>query len=115
MSKYEGYNERTEFEDKSSGQLLDIHKNKLKGQDDQLGELVGVTRQGNKLATNLGDNLEKQNIKLAVLDKEIDITDKKMSKTRKKFDEFIEKSNFCCLYIVILLEIIALFLVIFLN
>lgn len=113
MTKYEGYNERLEFEGKNTDQLLDNHKNKLKTQDEQLGELVGVAKQGNKLATNIGDNLEKQNVKLDVLDKDIEKTEQKMVRTRSKFDEFIEKSNFCCLYIVIILEIVALFMVIF--
>jgi len=112
MEKYEGYQNREEFQDKTSRQLFDTHKEKLKNQNDQIGELVGVAKQGNKLATNLGDELKKQNVKLDKLDNEIEKTETKMSKTRKKFDEFIEKGSFCCLYIVILMEIIALFLVI---
>ena len=54
-----------------------------------------------------------RNVKLEYLEQDIEKTEGKMGKARAKMDEFVEKSNFCCLYIVILLEIVALFCVIF--
>lgn len=113
MTKYEGYSEREDIQNLGTSQLMDRHRNELKNQDAQIGELIGVTKQGNKLAANLQDELEVQNVKLEKLDTEIEKTENKMSKTRAKFDEFVEKSNFCCLYILILLEIVAFFMVIF--
>lgn len=114
MSKYEGYNEKEEFQNKTTGQVMDQFKGKLKYQDQELGELANVAKQGNKLAVNLGDKMEDQNVKLGKLDQEIEVTENKMARARTKFDEFIEKSNFCCLYIFILIEIVALFLIILL-
>ena len=113
MNKYENYDEKEDVKDLNARQLLDRHKNELKAQDEDLKECIGVARQGNKLATNIGDEFANQNKKLELLETDIEKTEQKMVRTRGKFDEFIEKSNFCCLYIIILLEIIGLILVIF--
>lgn len=72
MDKYENYADREEFQNKDSKQIFDTHKDKLKNQDEQIGELVGVAKQGNKLAVNLGSDLKDQNVKLDYLDKEIE-------------------------------------------
>ena len=112
-TKYEGYNQREDIQGKDTYQLMDIQRDKLGNQDKQIGDLIGVAKQGNNMAVKLSDTMKDQNEKLLVVHSDMERTEEKMSQTRKKFDEFIEKSNFCCLYIVILLEIVALFFIIF--
>lgn len=87
---------------------MDAHYTKIDNQDKQIGELVLVTKQANKQVLNLNDKLLDQNVKLKVIEKDMERVEEKMMTTREKFDNFIENSNFCCLYIVILLELAGL-------
>lgn len=113
MSKYENYGDREDIKDKDFRQLMDTHQNKLKNQDEQIGQLVGVTKQGNKMAVQIGDDLKDQNVKLEKLEEDIELTGNKMTTTKEKFEHFIENGSFWCLYIIIIVEIISLFMVIF--
>ena len=114
MEKYKNYSEKEEFGHMTNRQLLDLQQDKIKKQDDQVDELIGVVKKGNILAKDMNTEVKKQNVKLEHLDDDIGKTEEKMVRTRNKFDNYIEKSSFCCLYMVILGEIIALALVLIL-
>ena len=114
MEKYQGYYDREEFKNMTNRELLQLQKKKITQQDEQIDELIGVVKKGNITAKELGTEIEKQNVKLEKLDEEIQSTESKMVKTRKKFENFIEKSSFCCLYVVIIVEIVVLALVLLL-
>ena len=42
------------------------------------------------------------------------VVEGKMSKTQQKFEEFIDKSSYCCLYVIVVVLIVALALIIIL-
>lgn len=96
-------------------QLLDKNNQQIKSQDKEIEKLVGVAKMGNKTAKYVGDQITDQNKKLDNLGREIEVTEEKMVRTRGKFDEFLERSSFCCLYIIIIVLLVLLFLVIFIQ
>lgn len=112
--KYNNYHSKEEFGLNTNKELLNKAKEKNKNQDDQILGLVGVAREGNVLAKDIGSNLEKQNVKLENLSNDMDEAETNMSKTRKKFEDFIDKSSYCCLWILIIVFIVTLALIIIL-
>lgn len=114
MDKYKGYSDREEFKHMTNRQLLDLQQNKIKQQDSQVEELIGVVSKGNKTAKEFNTEVKNQNVKLEKLDDDIGRTEERMFRTRNKFDNYIEKSSFCCLYTVIICEVVALSLVLIL-
>lgn len=98
----------------STRQLLDKNTNQIRENDKEIEKLVNVAKQGNKTAIYVGDTLQNQNIKLNTLSKDIEHTENKMKRIKNKFDVFLEKSSFCCLYIIITILTVCMILIILL-
>ena len=114
MTKYDGYREREDFKTMNNKELLNRVHVENKNQDKQIETLIGVSKEGGILARDIGTNLERQNIKLDKLGDDMEVVETKMSKTRAKFEKFIENNSYCCLYVIMVILIVALALIIIL-
>jgi hypothetical protein len=55
----------------SNNQMMDGYKKKIRNQDDQLEELIGITKQGQHEAKELKTELKKQNVQLDDVEKDV--------------------------------------------
>ena len=76
--------------------------------DQEIEEITGEVKKGKEMGKVIKTNLETQNKLLDDVETGMDNLDSKMSKTRKKFDNYVANSSSCCLTFVIILEIGAL-------
>jgi hypothetical protein len=98
----------------SNKQYYEYSQKKLKGQDEKVEELIGYTKKGKELGTELKSELVKQNVLLDDVEKDVDKVQGNMVRTRNKFESYIENSSHCCILTIIVLEIISLiFIVLF--
>lgn len=96
---------------KPNKQLYEENQQYINRQDDILDDIIDTAH----LATNTGKEI---NNTLKVQDKMLDKLGNKtqnnlvhMKKTNSKLDDLLEKQSYCCLYMVITLEIAALVLI----
>lgn len=85
----------------------------LKDQDKHLDEIGGIVKNIKYDNENMGDELTYQNKLLGKLGTDMDRTHNKMVKVDSKLKELIANSNQCTLWIIIIIEIVLLFFVIF--
>lgn len=96
---------------KSNKQLYEENKKYIDKQDDILDDIIDTAH----LASNTGKEI---NHTLKVQDKMLDNlgnkTDKnltQMQKTNNKLDDLLEKQSYCCMYMIIFIEIVVLVLI----
>ena len=92
----------------SNSELLEYQQRKIKDQDQEIEEITGEVKKGKEMGKVIKTNLETQNKLLDDVETGMDHLDSKMSRTRKKFDNYVANSSSCCLTFVIILEIAAM-------
>lgn len=103
-----------EYEDtkgKTNRELLQKQKNMLKEQDKHLDELGGIVKNIHYENENFGQEVGYQNKLLTKLGTDMDKTTNKMVKVDNRLKELVYSSKACCLWIIIIIEIIVLILV----
>ena len=98
----------------SNKQYYEYSQKKLKGQDEKVEELIGYSKKGKELGTELKNELGKQNLLLDDVEKDVDKVQGNMVRTRSKFENYIENSSNCRILTIIVIEIISLILIILL-
>jgi len=71
MEKFQNYVEDDQMKNMSNRQLYDYSQKKLKEQDSQIDDLVGQTKKGNQLGGELKTELNKQNLLLDDVEKDV--------------------------------------------
>ena len=107
-AKYDNYQLDDQAKNMSNSELLEYQQRKIKDQDQEIEEITGEVKKGKEMGKVIKTNLETQNKLLDDVETGMDNLDSKMSKTRKKFDNYVANSSSCCLTFVIILEIGAL-------
>ena len=92
---------------------MSISREKLRTKTKEIEEITGEVKKGKEMGKVIKTNLETQNKLLDDVETGMDNLDSKMSKTRKKFDNYVANSSSCCLTFVIILEIGALVAMLF--
>ena len=89
-------------------ELLEYQQRKIKDQDQEIEEITGEVKKGKEMGKVIKTNLENQNKLLDDVETGMDNLDSKMTRTKKKFNNYVTNSSSCCLTIVIILEIGAM-------
>lgn len=92
----------------TNADLLEYQQKKIKDKDQEIEEITGEVKKGKEMGKVIKTNLETQNKLLDDVETRMDHLDSKMSRTRKKFDNYVANSSSCCLTFVIILEIAAM-------
>ena len=111
--KYENYQLDEQAKNMINTELLEYQQRKIKDQDQEIEEITGEVKKGKEMGKVIKTNLESQNKLLDDVESGMDNLDSKMSRTKKKFDNYVANSSSCCLTIVIILEIGAMGLMLY--
>ena len=111
--KYENYQLDEQAKNMTNTELLEYQQRKIKDQDQEIEEITGEFKKGKEMGKVIKTNLESQNKLLDDVESGMDNLDSKMSRTKKKFDNYVVNSSSCCLTIVIILEIGAIGLMLY--
>ena len=103
-AKYDNYQLDDQAKNMSNSELLEYQQRKIKDQDQEIEEITGEVKKGKEMGKVIKTNLETQNKLLDDVETGMDNLDSKMSKTRKKFDNYVANSSSCCLNIFIVLS-----------
>ena len=98
----------------NNNELLALQKEKLNQQDKMLDDIAMDVKKGKVLAKEAGQVIKQQNVQLDDLEQEIDKLDSNFKKGIKRFENYAKKQNGCCITILIILEIVATLLILFL-
>jgi uncharacterized coiled-coil protein SlyX len=104
-----------EYEDtrgKDSRQLLTQQKQMIRKQDEHLDEIAGIVTNIKYENQNFAQEVTYQNKMLGDLNSQVDRTHQKMVKVDSKLKELIAKSNQCCLWAIIIVELVVLILLV---
>ena len=103
--------EYTSTRDLTSQEVLLKQWNMLADQDKDLDEIAGITQNMKEDGRMIGEELVVHNEILGDLHQGIDWTQAKMIRVDNSLKKLIASSNQCCLWLIIIVEIIALILI----
>lgn len=96
---------------KTNKQLYDENQQYIKKQDEILDDIIDTAHLANNTGKEINNTLKTQD---KLLDKLGNKTDKNlvhMQKTNTKLDDLLERQSYCCMYLVIMVEIAVLILI----
>eukprot|EP01016_Furgasonia_blochmanni_P047280 TRINITY_DN6933_c0_g1_i11.p1 TRINITY_DN6933_c0_g1~~TRINITY_DN6933_c0_g1_i11.p1 ORF type:complete len:266 (-),score=36.60 TRINITY_DN6933_c0_g1_i11:227-1024(-) len=102
------FNEVVDTKNMSNQEMLSMQNNMMKDQDDQLDVLLGTVGNIKKIGKNINEELDVHHKLLDDLDDGVSRNINKMEKTQGKLQDFMQKSSNCCLYSIILGELLLL-------
>lgn len=92
---------------------LMYQRKKLEDQDEMINYMIGLNKENKQIGKEMGNNLETQNAHLEKVSKYIDQVSSKMNSTNQRFTNYLKKSSYCKLYIIVFVQaLIILFLII---
>ena len=107
------YQQSEEMKTMSNSELLQLQKNKIKEQDDQLDEITLEVKKGRVLAKEAGHIIDEQNKQLDTLQEEIDRLDSRFKRGIKRFENYVAKQSTCCIIMTLIIEAAIAFLIFF--
>ena len=110
----ENYQPTEDMKNMSNVELLQQQKIKMKEQDQQLDDIFLDVKKGRVLAKEAGQIIDEQNKQLDELQDDIDRLDSKLVRGTKRFEKYVAKQSGCCIVVILVLELIAGFLIVFL-
>lgn len=96
---------------KSNKQMYDENQKYINKQDDILDDIIDTAHLAGNEGKEINNTLKTQD---KMLDKLGNKTDKNlvhMQKTNSKLDNLLEKQSYCCMYMIIFIEIVVLVLI----
>jgi hypothetical protein len=96
---------------RTNQQLYEDNQKKINRQDDILDEIIDTVQVSNNTAREINSTLKVQDKMLDKLGNKTDANTVHMKKTNSALDNILEKQSYCCLYIVIFCEVVALVLI----
>ena len=86
-------------------------KRQLEQQDEMIESMIGLNKENKELGKEMGNNLQKQVVKLEEVNSDMDKVSSRMNKTTNRFERYIESTSYCRLYLtIIILGLIILYL-----
>ena len=107
------YQQSEEMKTMSNSELLQLQKNKIKEQDEQLDEITLEVKKGRVLAKEAGHIIDEQNKQLDTLQEEIDRLDSRFKRGIKRFENYVAKQSTCCIIMTLIIEAAIAFLIFF--
>jgi len=100
----EDYRTKAEYQGMSSGELIQAGREKMNKQDDRLEELTTEAKKGIVSAKELNHELKDQHKLIRDVNEDMDRVDSRMNTLSKRFENYVSKSNMCCLLIFLLVD-----------
>lgn len=107
------YQQSEEMKTMSNSELLQLQKNKIKEQDEQLDEITLEVKKGRVLAKEAGHIIDEQNKQLDTFQEEIDRLDSRFKRGIKRFENYVAKQSTCCIIMTLIIEAAIAFLIFF--
>ena len=101
----EDYSQKEEYKYKDSNQLEELEFEKLKNQDKQLEAISSEVKENYTLAKDTRAVLKDQNKKMEVINEDIERTKGKMNSVTGRFKAYVEKSSWCLIIFILILEL----------
>jgi hypothetical protein len=107
-------NNNTNYKDnefKNQYERMLYQKRQLEQQDEMIESMIGLNKENKELGKEMGNNLQKQVVKLEEVNSDMDKVSSRMNKTTNRFERYIESTSYCRLYLtIIILGLIILYL-----
>ena len=107
-------NKNTNYKDnefKNQYERMLYQKRQLEQQDEMIESMIGLNKENKELGKEMGNNLQKQVVKLEEVNSDMDKVSSRMNKTTNRFERYIESTSYCRLYLtIIILGLIILYL-----
>ena len=110
----DNYQLSEDMKNMTNAELYQQQQLKIKEQDLQLDDIFLDVKKGRVLAKEAGKIMDEQNKQLDELQDDIDRLDSKLKRGAKRFENYVAKQSGCCIVIILILEFIAGFLIVFL-
>ena len=108
-----GFSDSYDLENMTTRDIILTHKVMLNHQEEQVGELINVVEKIKFGQETMSMELDSQKRQLVQLENGIDHNNMKFIKVNNKLLKLLKKSSNCKLYLMIILQMIILFLLIF--
>lgn len=102
----EDYSKKEEYLTLDSKQLISLEKDKLAKQDDQLDEISHEVKKNITLAKDTKKVIKDQNKQLEEINEDMDRTNEKMKTMTGRFENYVAKSSWCKLIVILIIELI---------
>ena len=102
----EDYRNKEEYQNMNTQELIQVGKDKIAQQDEQLGEHIKEAKKGIVQVNEIKHELKEQK---ELINKEMDDmerVDSRMKKLTKRFEKYVADSSICCIMFVLILEAI---------
>lgn len=102
----EDYRNKEEYQNMNTQELIQVGKDKIAQQDEQLGEHIKMAKKGIVQVNEIKHELKEQK---ELINKEMDDmerVDSRMKKLTKRFEKYVANSSICCIMFVLILEAI---------
>ena len=102
----EDYRNKEEYQNMNTQELIQVGKDRLAQQDEQLGEHIKMAKKGIVQVNEIKHELKEQK---ELINKEMDDmerVDSRMKKLTKIFEKYVANSSICCIMFVLILEAI---------
>ena len=101
----EDYTKKEEYKDMSTGEIMQLQKDKIRDQDARLDEITLDVKKGTQLAKNAQNVIKEQNKQLDQMNEDIDRTKEKMNSLTARFKNYVAKHSVCKMIIILLIEL----------
>lgn len=101
----EDYTKKEEYKDMSTGEIMQLQKDKIREQDARLDEITLDVKKGTQLAKNVQNVIKEQNKQLDQMNEDIDRTKEKMNSLTARFENYVAKYSVCKMIIILLIEL----------
>ena len=98
---------------RSNRELYDDNEKKIAEQDDILDDIIDIAQASKNEANEINDVIDYQNDLLVELDNKMDKNVDHMEKTSEKLGKVIQAQSTCCMYTIIITELMIMILLIF--
>ena len=102
----EDYRNKEEYQNMNTQELIQVGKDRIAQQDEQLGEHIKMAKKGIVQVNEIKHELKEQK---ELINKEMDDmerVDSRMKKLTKRFEKYVANSSICCIMFVLILEAI---------
>ena len=99
------YMHKEEFKDVTNEELIQMQQDKLNQQDEKIDDITLDVKKNITLAKNVGHVLKEQNKKIDEINEDIDMTDDRMKTLTGRFANYAKSRSWCCLVIVLVIEL----------
>jgi chromosome segregation ATPase len=102
----EDYRNKEEYQNMNTQELIQVGKDRIAQQDEQLGEHIKMAKKGIVQVNEIKHELKEQK---ELINKEMDDmerVDSRMRKLTKRFEKYVANSSICCIMFVLILEAI---------